>query len=67
MLPVTPAVRMVASAPEEGSGKGEGTHLFNEESDSGESYEATQEDATTSQGDAEIAVKVAQASEAFTG
>ena len=30
-------------------------------------YEATQEDATISQGDIEIAVRVAQASETFTG
>ena len=67
MLPATPVVRMVAPAPEEGSGEGEATPLPSEESDSGESYEATQEDTTISQGDIEIAVKVAQASEAFTG
>ena len=67
MLPATPAVRMVVPAPEEGSGEGEATPLPSEESDSGESYEATQEDATFSQGDVEIAVRVAQASEAFTG
>ena len=36
-------------------------------SDSGESYEATQDDAAISQGDVEIAVRVAQASETFTG
>ena len=58
---------MVAPAPEEGSGEGEVTPLPSEESDSGESYEATQEDTTISQGDVEIAVRVAQASEAFTG
>ena len=33
----------------------------------GESYEAAQEDATFSQGDVEITVRVAQASEVFTG
>ena len=66
-LPATPAVWMVAPAPEEGSGKGEATPLPSEESDSSESYEAGQEDTTISQGDVEIAVRVAQASEAFTG
>ena len=67
MLHATPAVRMVALVPEEGSGEGEATPLPSEKSDSGESYEATQEDTTISQGNVEIAVRVAQASEAFTG
>ena len=67
MLPATPAVWMVAPAPEEGSGEGEATPFPSEESDSGESYKATQDDATISQGDVEIAVRVAQASETFTG
>ena len=67
MLPTMPAVQMVAPAPEEGSGEGEATPLLSEESDSGKSYEATQDDATISQGDMEIAVRVAQASERFTG
>ena len=58
---------MVAPALEEGSGEGEATPLPSKESDSGESYEATQEDATISQGGVKIAVRVAQASEAFTG
>ena len=66
-LPATPAVWMVALAPKEGSGKGEATPLPSEESNSGESYEAGEEDTTISQGDVEIAVRVAQASEAFTG
>ena len=48
MLPTTPAFQMVAPAPEEGSGEREATPLPSEESDSGESYEATQEDATIS-------------------
>ena len=48
-LPATPAVRMVAPAPEEGSGEGEATPLPREESDSGESYKAMQEDTTISQ------------------
>ena len=67
MLPAMPAVRMVAPAPEKGSGEGEATPLPSEESDSGELYEATQDDTTISQNDVEIAVRVAQASEAFTG
>ena len=67
MLPATPAVLMVASAPENGSGEGKATPLPSEESDSGESYEATQENTTVSLGDIEIAVRVAQAYEAFTG
>ena len=66
-FPAPLVVRMVAQAPEEGSGEGEATPLPSKESDSGESYEATQEDSTVSQGDVEIAVRVTQASEAFTG
>ena len=66
-LPATPVVWMVAPAPEEGSGEGEATPPPSEESDSDESYEAVQEDTAISQGDVEIAVRVAQASEAFTG
>ena len=66
-LPAIPVVRMVAPTLEEGSGEGEATPLLSKESDSGESYEATQEDATVSQDDIEIAVRVAQASEVFTG
>ena len=64
MLPTTPAVWMVAPAPEEGSSEGEATPFPSEERDSGKSYEATQEDATISQGEVEIVVRVAQA---FTG
>ena len=67
MLPATPAIWMVAPAPEEKSGEGEATPLLSKESDSGESYEATQDNATISQGDMQIAVRVAQASETFTG
>ena len=58
---------MVAPTPEEGSGEGEATPLPSKESDSGKSYEAMQEDTTISQGDIEIAVRVTQASEMFTG
>ena len=67
MLPATPAVWMVAPTPEEGSGEGEATPLLSKESDSGESYEAAQDDITISQGDVKIAVRVAQASETFMG
>ena len=67
MLPTTPAVQMVAPTPEEESGEGEATPLLSEVSDSGESNEATQDDTTISQGNVEIAVRVAQASETFTG
>ena len=66
-LPTTPAVQMMAPVPEEGSGEGEATPLPSKESDSGDSYEATQEDATISQGNMEIAIRVVQASETFTG
>ena len=58
---------MVAPAPKEGSGEGEATPLPSKESDSGKSYKATQKDATVSQGDVQVAVRVAQASEPFTG
>ena len=67
MLPAMPAVQMVAPAPEKGCGEGEATPLPSEESDSGKSYEATHEDTTITQGNVEIAVRVVQASETFTG
>ena len=58
---------MVALVPEEGPGEGEVTPLPSKERDSGESYKATQEDTTIFLGDVEVAVRVAKASEAFTG
>ena len=67
MLPTTPAVQMVAPALEERSGEEEATPLLGGKSDSCKSYKATQDDATVSQGDVEIAVRVGQASETFTG
>ena len=67
MLPATPAVWMVGPALEEGSGEREANPLPSKESDSGESCEATQEDATIPQDDVEITVRIAQASEVFTG
>ena len=66
MLPAKIAVWMVAPVPEKRSGE-EAIPLLSEESDSGESYKATQDDTTVSQGNVEIAVRVVQASEAFTG
>ena len=66
-LPATPTVRMVAPAPEEDSGIEEATPLPNEESDSGESHKAVQENTPISQGEVEVAVRVANAMEAFTG
>ena len=62
-----PAVQMVVPAPEEDPGDEAPTLLPSEESDSGESYEAMQEEPTISQGDIEIAVRVAHTAEAFTG
>ena len=67
MLPATPTVLMVAPAQEEGSGEGEATPLPSEKSDSGKSYEATHDDTAVYKGDVEIAVRVAQATETFTG
>ena len=48
MLPTTPAAQMVAPGLEEGSGEGEAIPLLSEESDSDESYKATQDDAVIS-------------------
>ena len=48
MLPATPAVWMVAPAPEKGPREREATPLPSEESDSGESYEAMQDDTSLS-------------------
>ena len=66
-LPTTPPVRMVAPAPEGDPGDEASTPLPSEESDSGESYEATQEELTVLEGDMEITVRVAHATEVFTG
>ena len=58
---------MVAPAPKEEPGIEEVTPLPSEESDSGESYKAVQEDTSVSPGEVEIVVRVAYATEAFTG
>ena len=59
LLLTTPSVQMVALAPDKGSGEGEATPLPSEESNSGKLYEAMKDDTTVSQGDVEIAVRVA--------
>ena len=66
-LPAMPAVQMVALTHEERSCEGVATPLPSEESDSGKSYKATHEDTAITQGNVEITVRVAQASETFTG
>ena len=58
---------MVAAAPEEDLGSKDATPPQTEDSDSGESYEALPDDASVSTGDIEVAVRVAHASEAFSG
>ena len=66
-LPVNPTVWMVAPAPEEEVAVEEMTPQPSEDSDRGESYEAQPDDMPVSAGDIEIAIRVAHASEAFSG
>ena len=66
-MPATPAVQMVAPALKGEPSEGEATPLSSEDSGSAESYEAMQEDTVVSQGEVEIAVRVAQATLTFTG
>ena len=66
-LSANPAVWMVAPAPEEDAGEEEATHQTSKDSDSGESYEAQQDDLSVSPGDVEVAIRVVHASEAFSG
>ena len=66
-LPVNPTVQMVAPAPEGDPDTEDTTPPQTEDSDSGESYEASLDDASVSTGDIEVAVRVAHASEAFSG
>ena len=58
---------MVVPLPEEEVGTKDVTPLQTEDSDSGESYEASQDDAPVSTGDVEVTVRVGHASEAFSG
>ena len=66
-LPANPAVWMVAPEPEEDAGEEEATPQPSKDSDSGESYEAQQDDLSVSPGDVEVAIRVVHASEAFSG
>ena len=58
---------MVAPVPEEDAGEEEATPQPSEDSDSGESYEAQQDDLSVSPADIEVAIRVVHASEAFSG
>ena len=66
-LPVNPTVQMVAPAPEEEVTVEETTPQPSEDSNSGESYETQPDDMAVSNGDIKIAIRVARASEAFSG
>ena len=66
-LLVNPTVWMVALAPEGEANPEDVTPPQTKDSDSGESYEASPDDAPISAGDVEIAIRVAHASEAFSG
>ena len=66
-LSAIPAVWMVAPVLEEDAGEEEATLQPSEDSDSGESYEAQQDDLSVSPGDVEVAIRVVRASEAFSG
>ena len=58
---------MVAAPLEEDPSPEDATPPQTEDSDSGESYEASPDDTSVSAGDIEVAVKVVHASEAFLG
>ena len=66
-LPVNPTVQMVTPAPEEEADPEDITPLQTEDSDSGESYEASPEYAPVSAGDVKVAVRVTHASKVFSG
>ena len=66
-LLVNHTVQMVAPVPEEEVGPEDIMPLQTEDSDSGESYEASPDDAPVSAGDVKVAVRVTHASEAFSG
>ena len=66
-LPANPAVWMVAPVPEEDASEGEATPQPSEDSDSGKSYKAQQDELLVSPGDVEVAIRVVCASEAFSG
>ena len=64
-LSANPAVWMVV--PEEDAGEEEATPQPSEDSDSGKSYEAQQDDLLVLPGDVEVAIRVVHASKAFSG
>ena len=64
-LLANPAVQMVAPTPEEDPGEEEATPQPSEDSDSGKSCEAQQDDLLVSPGDVEVAIRVVHASKAF--
>ena len=66
-LPANPTVWMVAPVPEEDAGEEEATPQPSEDIDSGESYEAHQDDLSVLPGDVEVAIRVVHASKAFSG
>ena len=66
-LPANPSVQMVAPVAEEDAGEEEATPQPSEDSDSGESYEAQQDDLSVLPGDVEVAIRMVCASKAFSG
>ena len=66
-LPANPAVQMVAPVPEEDAGEEEATLQPSEDSDSGESYVAQQDDLLVLPGDVEVTFRVVCAPKAFSG
>ena len=66
-LPTTPAVCMVTPAPEEEDSEEGVTPQSSEDSDSGESYEASPEESGVSAGDIEVAIQVVCTAETFSG
>ena len=58
---------MVMLAPEKEVGPEDNTPLQTEDSNSGESYEAPPDDTPVSAGDVKVAIRVAHASEVFSG
>ena len=66
-LPANPAVQMVAPAPKEDAGEEKATPQPSEDSDSGESCKAQQDNLSVSPGDVEVAIRVVCASKAFSG
>ena len=66
-LPTTPAVHMVTWAPEEEEGEEGVTPQPSEDSDSGESYEASPEESGVSAGNIGVAMQVVRTAETFPG